>query len=77
MNNAFVMRQAKFFAQRVMTEAGADAGDQVERAYRLALARAPSQDEKGKAVEFIQGDPYGLVDFCQTLFNLNEFVYQQ
>ncbi len=77
MNNAFVMRQAKFFAQRVMSEAGADTADQVERAYELALARPPNEFEKAKAVEFIQGSPYGLVDFCQTLFNLNEFVYRQ
>jgi mono/diheme cytochrome c family protein len=77
MNNAFVMRQAKFFAQRVMSEAGAGTADQVERAYQIALARPPSEFEKAKAVEFIQGSPYGLVDFCQTLFNLNEFVYRQ
>jgi hypothetical protein len=77
MNNAFVIRQAKFFAQRVMSEAGAGAADQVERAYQLALARPPSDYETTKAVEFIQGSPHGLVDFCQTLFNLNEFVYRQ
>jgi len=76
MNNAFVMRQAKFFAQRVATEAGAGTGDQVERAYRLALARAPSSGEKAQAVKFVEGSPYGLVDLCQTLFNLNEFVYR-
>jgi hypothetical protein len=77
MNNAFVMQQAKFFAQRVMSEAGASTDDQIHRAYELALARPPSDYEKAKAVEFIQGSPYGLVDFCQTLFNLNEFVYRQ
>jgi hypothetical protein len=77
MNNAFVIRQAKFFAQRVTSEAGADTGQQVEHAYQLALARSPSEHEMTKAVEFIQGSPHGLVDFCQTLFNLNEFVYRQ
>jgi hypothetical protein len=77
MNNAFVMQQAKFFAQRVMTEAGADTAAQVERAYHLALARPPGPEETAKAVEFIQGSPYGLVDFCHTMFNLNEFVYRQ
>jgi mono/diheme cytochrome c family protein len=77
MNNAFVMRQAKFFAQRVMAEAAPETSAQVERAYQLALARLPDAEEKAKAVEFIEGSPYGLVDFCQTLFNLNEFVYRQ
>jgi mono/diheme cytochrome c family protein len=77
MNNAFVIQQTRFFAQRLLDEAGADPAAQADRAYRLALARPPTAEEKAKAVEFIAGSPYGLVDFCQTLFNLNEFVYAQ
>ncbi len=77
MNNAAIFRQAKFFAQRLLTDAGADVGAQVERAFELALARPPRAQEKAKAAEFIRSSPTGLVDFCQTLFNLNEFVYRQ
>jgi hypothetical protein len=56
-------------------EAGASAEAQVERAFALALARPPSASEKERAVAFIKESPDGLVDFCQTVFNLNEFVY--
>ncbi|MEZ5396316.1 MAG: PSD1 and planctomycete cytochrome C domain-containing protein [Bryobacterales bacterium] len=77
MNNAAIFRQAKFLAQRLELEAGSDPGKQVERAFELALARPPRAHEKEEAVSFIRNNPTGLVDFCQTMFNLNEFVYRQ
>ncbi|MBI1356364.1 MAG: DUF1553 domain-containing protein [Acidobacteria bacterium] len=76
MNNAEILLQAKFFAQRLLEEAGPDPAAQVERAFALALAREPKLDEKLQAVEFIERNPTGLVDFCQAVFNLNEFVYR-
>jgi hypothetical protein len=75
MNNAFVLMQAKFFAQRIQREAGVDATRQVERAFELALSRPPSGQERERALAFLSGSADGLVDFCQTLFNTNEFVY--
>ncbi len=77
MNNAEVLVQAKHFAQRVAVESGHTPGAQVERAFELALARPPTSTEKARAVSFLKGTPTGLVDFCQTLFNLNEFLYRQ
>ena len=77
MNNQAIFRQAKFFAQRLLLETGADPDAQVERAFELALARPPRADEKAQATAFIRENPTGLVDFCQTMFNLNEFVYRQ
>ncbi len=76
MNNAEILLQAKFFAQRLAREAGPDTAAQVERAFALALAREPGPDEKKQAVEFIASNPTGLVDFCQAMLNLNEFVYR-
>jgi len=76
MNNAEVLLQAKYFAQRLATEAGAATGDRVERAFELALARPPTTSERARAVQFIEGSPTGLVDFCQTVLNLNEFIYR-
>ncbi len=76
MNNPEIMIQAKYFAQRLSLEAGSDAATQVKRAFQLALARTPSRDELNRAVEFIESSPTGLVDFCQTVFNLNEFIYR-
>jgi len=77
MNNDEIMLQAKFFAQRLVEEAGPSVGKQVDRAFDLALARRPNETERKEAIEFIEGSPFGLVDFCQTVFNLNEFVYRQ
>ncbi len=77
MNNAEVLVQAKHFAQRVAVEAGHAPGDQVDRAFELALSREPNEAERAKALAFLQNTPTGLVDLCQTLFNLNEFLYRQ
>jgi hypothetical protein len=77
MNNNFVLTEAKYFAERLRREAGDDARAQVERAYRLALGRAPTAFERAKTMEFIRSNsngPDGLADFCHALFNLNEFV---
>lgn len=77
MNNAEVLLQAKHFAQRVAVEAGHDPGAQIDRAFELALSRKPTVIERSKAIGFVGTTPTGLVDLCQTLFNLNEFLYRQ
>ncbi len=77
MNNADVLLHAKHFAQRVAIEAGHDAPAQVKHAFELALSRPPSESEMSKALAFVDSTPTGLVDLCQTLFNLNEFLYRQ
>lgn len=77
MNNAEVLLQAKYFAQRVALEAGPDPEAQVERAFEVALARKPTETERTRALGFVTTTPTGLVDLCQTLFNLNEFLYRQ
>jgi hypothetical protein len=75
MNNAFVAMEAKYFAERLVREAGTDPAKQIERAFDLALSRAPSAKEKDNAATFLQSGEHALVDFCQTMLNLNEFVY--
>jgi hypothetical protein len=77
MNNAELFSQAKAFAKRLQREAGSKAEDQVELAFELALSRPPSDSEKARSVEFVNASDTGLIDLCQTLFNLNEFVYLQ
>jgi hypothetical protein len=54
LNNDFVHQQSAAFAERVMREAGEDAGQQVERAWWLALSRAPSESERAAALEHLQ-----------------------
>ncbi len=75
MNNSFVRFEAKQFAKRVEREAGADPGRQVELAFALAFQRAPDAAEKATAVKFLDGGGESLADFCQAIFNSNEFVY--
>jgi hypothetical protein len=77
MNNAELFSQAKAFSKRLEREAGSNAEDQVELAFELALSRPPRDSEKARSVEFVEASDTGLIDLCQTLFNLNEFVYLQ
>jgi len=75
MNNAFLLKEAQRFAERLQKEAGPDVNRQIDRAFALTLNRVPSQSERERSAAFIKGDANGLTDFCQALFNLNEFVY--
>jgi hypothetical protein len=72
LNDPFVLDQAERFAARVRREAGASVPEQVERAFRLALGRAPSAVEAA-AGERLAG-AHGLALLCRALFNSNEFV---
>ncbi len=72
-NNEFMLRQARYFAERLEQEAGSDRALQVDRAFRLAFGRPPTNAELALAVEFIQQQ--GLFGLCRSLFNANEFVY--
>ncbi len=75
MNGSFMDVQSRKFAERLEREAGSDPAAQVQRAFQLALGRNPSPKEADTALSFMRNNPTGLVDFCQTVFNLNEFAY--
>jgi mono/diheme cytochrome c family protein len=70
MNNGFVQRQAKAFAARLTKEA-ADNPSRIERAFRLALGRAPAAEELAQRALI---DRFGLETFCWGLFNTSEFL---
>ena len=72
MNNAFVQRQAKVFAER-LTKEGGDTGSQIRRAFLLAVGRAPQTDELANSAALV--DQHGLETLCWALFNTSEFVY--
>ncbi len=74
MNNASIGLNAKFFAQRLQS-LSSDPDEQVKIAYHLALSRPPTAGEIHNAKEFMKTSTFGLNDFCQALFNINEFVY--
>lgn len=90
LNNEFVHQQSTAFAERVAREAGADVGAQIDRAWRLALGRAPADEEATAAREHVTGQQarfaangaegpmaarLALVSLCHVLLNSNEFVY--
>jgi hypothetical protein len=85
MNSGLARHCAEGFAARV---AGGDAAAEVSRAYRIAFGRAPSESESrlGEAFLASQRAAYAregrgnalhaaLVDFCQAMIGMNEFIY--
>jgi hypothetical protein len=82
LNEKLYVEQARRFADRVIREAGDDSDAAIERAYRLAFSRLPTDEERSAARLFLEsqaptagGVKEALADFCHALFNLNEFVY--
>jgi hypothetical protein len=80
-NGQFVNRQAEHFAQRLMREAGDDPARQIDLAWRLALARSPTEREASAMLAFLERETAetdrqrALVQLCRVILNLNEFVY--
>src|SRR5262245_47205762 len=72
LNNPFVLSQAARLADRISREAQ-NPLEQVELAYRLALARHPSEQEMAVATDLIRRQ--SLVSFTHVLINLDEFLY--
>ena len=71
LNNKSVYRQATHLAGRVVQEAGEDQLDQVDRAFKITLGRAPSSEESTSALallEMLQQVPAELLEqFPATL----------
>lgn len=72
-NNDFMLRQARYFAQRLTTEMGTDETKQVTRAFALAYGRQPTSAESELAVTLVK--ERGLLTFCRALLNTNELIY--
>lgn len=72
MNNQLTVAMAKHFAARMEREAGSTEA-RIERAFRVALGRAPSANEQATLVAF--AGQHGLVNACRVILNLNEFAF--
>ena len=72
-NNDFMLRQARYFAERIDAEAGKNFRDQATKAFLVAFGRRPDEQESRLAVSFVESE--GLFAFCRSLLNANEFVY--
>jgi hypothetical protein len=91
LNDAFVLEQADFFAQRVVREAASPEPQcQVERAFEIAFSRPPEAEELHWCVELMDRQAHlqnsaaspssdtrqnALANLCHTLLNSSEFLY--
>jgi hypothetical protein len=89
MNSNFAMKQSETLAKRVLAEKGTGPEAHIERAYRLALGRLPTEREKADVTRYVGEYRKALEDagskgnsqlaawasFCQTLFASGEFRY--
>lgn len=86
-NSPLVRQQSERLAQQVRSDRNAALETQIERAFRLALHRGPSDTERSTMRTFIEqqravfgGEEPAVTDkafaeFCHVLLCLNEFVY--
>jgi hypothetical protein len=88
MNHPFVLEQSRHAARRLLSETAKSRDDRqrIDRAYRLALGRAPSERERRIALEFLvqsedagDGTPAGPEEawalLFQALFSTIDFRY--
>ncbi len=83
-NGEFANEQARHMANRLIREAGPKPADQIDLAFRLALARQPSPAELSSMLRFLETETQptpvsqertALDQLCRVVLNLNEFVY--
>ena len=72
-NNDFVLKQSRYFAERLARECGSNTEQQIDRAFQLAFARSPDTRELEISREAIKQQ--NLWEFCRAILNANEFVY--
>jgi hypothetical protein len=86
LNNPELVRYSEALAKRIIRSSGPTVAEQVARAFELTLGRPPSGEEQKTTTEFLaehatraagdnSSEGAGLVQLCQGLMNLNEFLY--
>lgn len=76
MNDPFIHQQAESWAGDLRARTLTDA-DRVDRMYRTALGRSPTEDERNQCLSFLTGeDPaQEWTDLCHVVFNMKEFLF--
>jgi mono/diheme cytochrome c family protein len=72
LNDPLMLKQIESFAQR-LRDLRTDLTGQIQQAYWLAVARAPTQQELALLMAYTQ--KHGLENFCRLLLNSNEFMF--
>lgn len=86
MNSPFVRQQAEKLAQRVRPNAEVPLAKSLEQAYQITFTRLPTENEQARLIAFLEqqksilgtdaaATDKALVEVCQLLLCLNEFVY--
>ena len=90
LNNAMVHDLAGHFADQVIAAAGADAGPQIDEAYRLAMSRPPTSEERQLSLDTLtalhkhwtaagtadnEATRKSLTSFCHGIMNSAAFLY--
>jgi hypothetical protein len=73
LNSRFVLDPARLFAGRLDREAGADASERIDRAWRWCTGRPPTPAESERCRELAAA--HGWPAMCQVLFLSNAFLY--
>jgi hypothetical protein len=68
---------ANAWAKTLQPEVAKTADNGVTLAYRMALGRAPTKEEREQGVAFLKSGPLEktLPKYARVLFSLNEFIY--
>jgi hypothetical protein len=82
MNSRLVTDWSRSFAARVRNDGGQSVDGMLDRAFKLAFQRTPTEAERASARDFLArqqklagGEEQAWADLCQTLFSTNEFLY--
>jgi hypothetical protein len=75
MNSPDIDKACAELASRLQKESKGDLPAAIDLAYRLALARPPSNAEKKGSLAYVENDPARLNQLSWLLFNLDEFIY--
>ncbi|MBI1371534.1 MAG: DUF1549 domain-containing protein [Phycisphaera sp.] len=85
MNSPFVLSRSKQMAERLLGDSSNDDAGRVTQAYRLALCRLPSEQERVRALRYLDATTKELsgdaarvtawASFCQALLASAEFRY--
>ncbi|MBX6313719.1 MAG: DUF1553 domain-containing protein [Isosphaeraceae bacterium] len=80
MNHPFILKQARQAARRLLAEPGLDDSGRINRAYRLALGRPPTESERQIGLRFVaeaagEGPEESWAILFQALFASPDFRY--
>jgi hypothetical protein len=73
LNGSLTQQASAALAERLVREEGNSPARQVDRAFRLAYGRPPSDFERTASLKFLSTSP--LPEFALALFASNDFLY--